>query len=703
MKKSLKSSLTLMLVSSMTLATTTPVLAITAEQDPASTTNEATPLTNNSEMLLDSSLELTKEPSTDSEMDMNTDNPSDESLEFSEEATIAETTDSNEATSLEDNSNLTTTDSTTSSSDETTVTGLTIAKEKATQQFVTITNNNTIIWSEKIEEQALANTADVYLQTFLSKDIKTINGKNYYSLYTQKDEKEMFYGYVSESALQQADGRQGIYQSYGKYVTITSNNYSIYSNFSWSVKNSTKNIYQKTYLAKGKYQHYNGLTYLSLYDNNGTWMGYVNANATKVADGRQGLYQSFGKYVTVTSNNYSLYSNFSWTVKNSTKNIYQQTYLAKGKYQHYNGLTYLSLYHINGKWMGYVNANATKAGEGRQGAYLAYNKYVTVTNANYTTYRNFSWKNLGTTKNMNLKTYLAKGKYVHTNGMTYLSLWDDKGTWYGYVNANAVSVADGAQGIYQSFNRYITITSPNYSMWNSFNWSLRQTSAKLNKKGFIAKGKYVHYNGAIYYSVYDALGNWQGYINATGTSLVTYKALPANYYSQMAIGAWYGCAATSLYTVLKAKGYVPNVSLVNFINGLPVSNSNPDEGQIGDPWGKTPFRQVISPVGLNKYARKYTNNTEIITGSSIDRIITEINSGNYVLYWGTYKMGNVGITNNPQHCMIARGYKIVNGKEYILIHDPGYNSLTGDAVRWYEKNAFDNYLTSKYRKLLVIR
>ncbi|KWZ85954.1 hypothetical protein HMPREF3213_00196, partial [Heyndrickxia coagulans] len=36
------------------------------------------------------------------------------------------------------------------------------------------------------------------------------------------------------------------------------------------------------------------------------------------------------------------------------------------------------------------------------------------------------------------KTYLAKYAYYHSNGLTYLSLYDGKGKWVGYINAKAV-------------------------------------------------------------------------------------------------------------------------------------------------------------------------------------------------------------------------------------------------------------------------
>lgn len=568
-------------------------------------------------------------------------------------------------------------------------------------KYVTVTNNNDSTYSN-FTWKKLNTTREMSNKTFLAKGkYEHVNGLTYFSLF---DDKGTWYGYLESSATKVGGGKEGTYLNYGKYVTINNPNYSTYSNFSWLKKEQTQNLLGDTFQARGKYNHLNGLTYLSLYDDSGKWYGYVNERAVKEGAGRQGAYQSYGKYVTISTKNYSTYSNFSWKKRGNSTNLMGQTYQAKGKYKHINGLVYLSLFDDSGKWYGYINEKATKLGTGRQGAYQSYGKYVTVINKNYTTYSNFSWKKRNATKNMTGKTYQAKGKYKHMNGLTYLSLFDSKGNWYGYVNENAVKTGNGQEGAYQSYNRHIIINSKNYSMWQNFDWKLKHKSPSFYGQGLIARGKYTHFNGSTYYSVYDAFGNWKGYINATGAKLVSHYETRTAYHSQMAIEAWYGCAAVSLYTTLRAKGYAGNVTLVNFINGLPLSSNNPDVGQIGDPWGRIPFKQVISPVGLNKYARKYTQNTEIITGSSIDRVITEINSGNIVLYWGRYLMERPDLTENPQHVMMAKGYKVVNGKEYILTQDPGlYSSTDYRAIRWFEKNDFNRYLTKKHRKMMVIR
>ena len=73
-----------------------------------------------------------------------------------------------------------------------------------------------------------------------------------------------------------------------------------------------------------------------------------------------------------------------------------------------------------------------------EGNYIKDGRYVTYSNKNYNTYSNFGWKHRQSGSSLQNKTFQARGKYNHQNGSTYLSLYDNKGTWYGYVNEKAV-------------------------------------------------------------------------------------------------------------------------------------------------------------------------------------------------------------------------------------------------------------------------
>ena len=116
------------------------------------------------------------------------------------------------------------------------------------------------------------------------------------------------------------------------------------------------------------------------------------------------------------------------------------------------------------------------------------------------------------------KLYQAKGKYEHWNGSTYYSLSDSTGKWIGYLNAEAATVANNQGGIWQSENKTIRMKSKNYTLWQDLNFSKKKASSgNYMNKNIKVTGKYQHYNGATYYSLY--LNNtWIGYINATGVT-----------------------------------------------------------------------------------------------------------------------------------------------------------------------------------------
>ncbi|MFY8329666.1 hypothetical protein [Vagococcus carniphilus] len=315
---------------------------------------------------------------------------------------------------------------------------------------------------------------------------------------------------------------QGAYIPHNKYVTITSNSYETWSNFKWKKRNDASKVSGKTYLAKGKYNHSNGQTYLSLFDDKGNWQGYINEKASKAGSGRQGAYLNHNKYVSITKN-YDTWSSFNWKKRQPANKVVGKTYLAKGKYHHINGQTYLSLFDDKGNWHGYINEKASKVASGKQGSYISYGKYVTVTSENYETWTNFNWKKRQSAIYVSNQTYLAKGKYNHVNGQTYLSLFDTKGNWQGYINEKAAKVGASKQGAYIADGRKIVVNKKGYNTWQNFGWKKKGTTSNLVGKEYTAKAIYFHHNGSTYYSLFDNKNNWMGYLNTDATKVVEGK------------------------------------------------------------------------------------------------------------------------------------------------------------------------------------
>ncbi|KRM55186.1 hypothetical protein [Lacticaseibacillus sharpeae] len=316
--------------------------------------------------------------------------------------------------------------------------------------------------------------------------------------------------------------------AYNKYVKIAYSDYAVFTNQKQT--GDTNSIKGNTYLAKVIYREKDNsaFAFLSLYDGNGKWVGYV-ANravtaskapaykpaATKLAAKVQGNAIKYNKYVTVTKKGNAVWSGFDFkTKKTTTDKLYQKTLLAKVKYNHSNGSTYLSLYDHKNKWLGYVNAKAVKVGSGQQGGAISANKYVTLTSKNYTIWSDFGFKNVKHySKNYYQKTYQVKTVYNHFSGSTYLSLYDSKGKWFGYINQNGTKTAAGQQGVAITYKHTVTIKKAGYTIWGSFFGKKRGTSTKYKNKKLTAKVKYNCANGSTYLSLYSG-SKWVGYVNA---------------------------------------------------------------------------------------------------------------------------------------------------------------------------------------------
>lgn len=295
---------------------------------------------------------------------------------------------------------------------------------------------NSVIWTS-FSFKNQKDSRSFLKQTLQAKGIYYhANGDVYLSVYSANS----WVGYVKESQVSYAKDAQGHYLADGRYATITKKGYSIWSSFSWNKKDSSDAIYGKTYLVKGHYRHFNGSTYVSLYDQKNNWIGYLNQGAVQFTNNPQGIWQNCGKYVTITNKNYTLWSSFGWNPKQKSSKIFEKTYYAQGKYQHFNSDTYYSLYDNQNKWQGYLNTRGATIAAGKQGIWQKGGQQVIITKQNWDLWSSFSWKSKGKTNNYRSTLLIAQGYYQHFNGSRYVSLYDSRGKWYGYLNAAATRV-----------------------------------------------------------------------------------------------------------------------------------------------------------------------------------------------------------------------------------------------------------------------
>lgn len=339
------------------------------------------------------------------------------------------------------------------------------------------------------------------------------NGQVYYSLYDSNDK---WIGYMDSRGTRLTE-KHGEIITMNNYVTLKQKKYTVWSNFNWLKRYESDEKLGQQFIAKGKYEHYNGATYYSLYDKKGNWHGYVNRTALSV-DPDQGRYIPLGKYVQIKSKNYNIFGDFSWHVKSKSADIFEKTYVVKGKYEHKNGQVYYSLYDSKDNWIGYIDSRGTRLTE-KQGEVVTMNKYVTLKKKGYTVWSDFDWLKRYESDEKVGQQFIAKAKYTHFNGATYYSLYDNEGNWHGYVNQAAVTL-DPDQGRYITFGKTIRIKSPNYNIFNDFKWNVKGSSASIFGKTYLAKGQYVHLNGPVYYSLYDVNDEWIGYIDSRSTQLI---------------------------------------------------------------------------------------------------------------------------------------------------------------------------------------
>lgn len=283
------------------------------------------------------------------------------------------------------------------------------------------------------------------------------NGSRYFSLY---DNKNNWLGYVNEKGTKESEGEQGAYFSINQFVTIKGTS-PIWNNFNWTKSHSPSKYKYRTVKATGKYHHYNGVRYLSLHDDKNNWLGYINENGIEYASGEQGIYRNYKKYVTIKGT-HDIWNGFAWENKESSNHYKGQTLQATGIYHHFNGARYLSLYDNTGGWIGYLNEDGASLAPGAQGIYQKLGKSVTIKSENYSIWRDFNWSSKASGNYLG-KRYLAKGVYYHFNGTRYLSIYDNKGTWIGYINGH------GTDDIYQYWSK------------NGGNWYYYFNNGKLAK------------------------------------------------------------------------------------------------------------------------------------------------------------------------------------------------------------------------------
>lgn len=226
-----------------------------------------------------------------------------------------------------------------------------------------------------------------------------------------------------------------------RYVAIVKKDIPIYKDLELKKKKGTTNsIYQQTLKTKVYYTFEDGSVYVSLYNKDDKWLGYVNDKALEYTKTAGGKHYSVKKYAAVLKKDQPLWQDLEFKKKkDTTKSLYKKTVYVKGEYHHFNGSTYASLYNKDDKWLGYVNDKALEYTKTAGGKYYSVKKDATVLKKDQTLWQDLELKKKkGTTKSLYKKIVYVKGEYHHFNGSTYASLYNKNNKWLGYVNNKAL-------------------------------------------------------------------------------------------------------------------------------------------------------------------------------------------------------------------------------------------------------------------------
>lgn len=132
-----------------------------------------------------------------------------------------------------------------------------------------------------------------------------------------------------------------------------------------------------------------------------------------------------------------------------------------------------------------------------QGPYISDGRYVTVTAKNGVAWTSFDWKTFfANGANLYHKTFLSRGLYHHSNGSTYLSLYDHTGQWKGYINQISVTET-GQQGLWNSANGYATLNQPSQPIYTDFSGNATRTSDAQLGQTYRVTGQYNWFDGMV--------------------------------------------------------------------------------------------------------------------------------------------------------------------------------------------------------------
>lgn len=371
-------------------------------------------------------------------------------------------------------------------------------------ETMVITAKNQPIYRDLSLSQTSGKTDGYVNQNVTVKRRYMIDGHLYYSTYTKNGD---WIGYINAESFKEA-GKPVAHPCVQK-MKVTKKDGVVWGNLSFdSAKSTTEPYYNQTLQTKYYYDVADE-RYYSVYQDDGTWVGYINEDALALAGTTLN-----NQFMTVTKNNQPIYDSKTFTThKGSTSSYMNQTLQVRYSYQYMNQ-TYYSAYDNKQNWVGYINANALSEGNGKGGVMVKEPQYVSVTKQGYSLWNDFDFSTVRTPADKDYQvTYKSTGYYHHFNGNYYQSLYNGDNKWMGYGNRDALKVASSPGGVGYKTNLQKTPKKTSYTIWKNFDFTKKNgTLANYKGKKLSLQYMYHHINGSTYYSVYNG-NTWLGYVN----------------------------------------------------------------------------------------------------------------------------------------------------------------------------------------------
>lgn len=196
-------------------------------------------------------------------------------------------------------------------------------------------------------------------------------------------------------------------------------------------------------------------------------------------------------------------------------------------------------------------------------------------------------------------------------------------------------------------------------------------------------------------------GQIRGWVNAIYLRKTRVYEIPFTYTSQhFPFNAPNGCEATALKMALSAKNVGLDKGVDEFLRVMPRSNSNYNEGFVGNPYAVNHTNQdwTIYPRALARFGRQFRKYVYNITGASKMKIIREVRHGNPVIAATGYRMRKA-----TGHTLVVVGYK----HGYFKMADPSswrgtFKHPNNLPVFWVSTRQFMKLYNHEGRKAVLV-